>query len=206
MTTPSRDGETCKNMAIRLDSPTTHSRPYLNCAPACQVGSPIARIHVADAHEQCRPDERSILLPKSSVGPGDRDRAVQPFERAMAACRQPCASIGIVWVFADHCREQQDQAVTGTSWTAACPSPAVSCILYIVILILITQKIAGRVFFCDLCCNSCEEMVCAASVAATQPAEIRSHRLGRRRSLYGLQPRRRGKRLSASPSDSVTRR
>ena len=36
VTTPSRAEMTCMKMAIRLASPTTQSRPYLNCAPACR--------------------------------------------------------------------------------------------------------------------------------------------------------------------------
>ena len=84
---PSRAEMTCMKMAIRLARPTTQSSPYLNWAPPCQIGAPVARVHVADADQNRRPDERPPLLPEAGLMVGHLYAAVHPFQRHGAGAR-----------------------------------------------------------------------------------------------------------------------
>ena len=70
VTTPSRAEMTCMKMAIMLARPTTQSRPYLNCAPALQIGAPVAGVHVADADQQRRSNKRPPVLPEPAYAKG----------------------------------------------------------------------------------------------------------------------------------------
>ena len=74
---------TCMKIAIRLARPTTQSRPYLNCAPRLQIGAPVAGIHVADADQNGRADERPPVLPEASLVVGHLDGAVHTLERGV---------------------------------------------------------------------------------------------------------------------------
>ena len=95
VTTPRRAEITCMKMAIRLARPTTHSSPYLNWAPALQVGSPVAGVHVADADQNCRPDKRPPLLPETGLVMRHGDGAVHALQRADDRCqRSPAAGVG----------------------------------------------------------------------------------------------------------------
>src|SRR6266851_1924599 len=49
-----------------------------------QIGAPVARIHVSDADQNGRPNERPPLLPKASLMVRHRYAAVHPFKRPVA--------------------------------------------------------------------------------------------------------------------------
>ena len=54
-------------MAIRLASADHPEQPVFELGAACQVGAPVAGVHVADADENGRPDKRPPLLPKAGL-------------------------------------------------------------------------------------------------------------------------------------------
>ena len=59
----------------------------LEVCAAGQIGAPVARVHVADAHEQRGPGESPHLLPKTGLMMRHLDRAVQAFQRPMTGLR-----------------------------------------------------------------------------------------------------------------------
>ena len=87
---PRRAAATCMMIAMRLASATTQSRSYLKLAPACEVGAPVAGVHVADADEKRRPGEGPQLPPETSRRPA-----------APPPCYSSPSSDGWVWLVMD---------------------------------------------------------------------------------------------------------
>ena len=56
-------------------------QPVLELRAALQVGAPVAGVHVADADQNRRPDERPPLLPEAGLMVRHLDGAVHPLQR-----------------------------------------------------------------------------------------------------------------------------
>ena len=72
-------------MAIRLARADDPQQPVLELGSSGQIGSPVARVHVADADKQRRSDVSPPLLPECGLMVRDFDGPVHAFEGAMAA-------------------------------------------------------------------------------------------------------------------------
>ena len=72
-------------MAMRLARPNDPEQSVLELRSGLQIGAPVAGIHVADAHQDGGADEGSPLLPETGVLIGNRNCAVQAFERHVGA-------------------------------------------------------------------------------------------------------------------------
>ena len=87
VTTPSRAEITCMKMAIRLASADHPQQPVLELRPALQVGSPVARVHVADADQKRRADKCAVLLPEAGLVRWQLDGAMHPLKRYLVFMR-----------------------------------------------------------------------------------------------------------------------
>ena len=85
VTTPRRAEMTCMKIAIRLDERDHPQQAVLELGAALEIGAPIARIHVADADQNCRPDESAPLLPEAGLVVRNRDGAVNTLKRRSVA-------------------------------------------------------------------------------------------------------------------------
>ena len=74
------------HQAGQADDP---QQPVLELGAALQVGAPVAGVHVADAHQHGRPDERPHLPPEAGLMVGQWHGAVHPFQRHLAGRRVP---------------------------------------------------------------------------------------------------------------------
>ena len=68
--------------------PDHPQQAVLELRAALQVGAPVAGVHVADADQDRRPDERPPLLPEAGLVVRHLDRAVHAFQRHGCAVRQ----------------------------------------------------------------------------------------------------------------------
>ena len=85
VTTPRRAEMTCMKIAIRLASADDPQQAVLELRAALQVGAPVARVHVADADQDRRADERAPLLPEAGLVVRHRDGAVHTLKRRSVA-------------------------------------------------------------------------------------------------------------------------
>ena len=100
VTTPSRAEITCMKIAMRLASADHPQQSVLELGAGLQVGAPVAGIHVADADQHRRPDERAPLLPEAGLMGRHRDGAVHALQRERAGlwcwvgqcCVRPCSN------------------------------------------------------------------------------------------------------------------
>ena len=83
VTTPKRRRDHLHEHGHQAGQTDHPQEPVLELGAALQVGAPVAGVHVADAHQQRRPDERPNLSPKAGFMAGHGDCAVYPFQRHM---------------------------------------------------------------------------------------------------------------------------